>query len=173
MMGVDGSRWPAGVPMSPGGDAVGGKGCSQWWVQVVNVGGFLGPCRDKDDLQRLISGWTSLALDMQPVKASAVAQFAAEKVEFDAWAADMANGAEFTLWQNDIAGFDKWGARLDAWRQWYRTATGGAEPSGPEVVEPTEPSSGDGGGIGSILDKATNLLVVAGVVFLGVQLLRK
>jgi hypothetical protein len=180
MRGVDGSTWPAGVPRPPQslrGDRIGGRGCQSAYYTIFTLGGLLSVgCRDREDLARLTSGWNALAMDFESASNVSGVAFNTDKAEYDGWAEKMGGGEDFTADADEIAQFDNWAAKLESWRNWFQKQTG-TNPSGPSALPPPEPPGGGGsstpGGIASIFDKATGLLIVAGVVFVGVQLLKR
>lgn len=171
-----GNGYPAEIRALGGDcDRIGGKACDWWLVQVATLGGVAGSCRDVTDLARLESGWQSLAVELEalpPEYSGATQRFAADRAAFEQWQRDdLASwvGADFTTWPSDVRAFDEWTAHLDAWRQWYRKATG-TEPAGPD---PIDPGASGGTGIGAALDKATTLALVAGGALIVYQLVRK
>lgn len=174
MRGCDRASWPAGYePRS--GDAMAGSFCEGLLGTVVRGGGLFA-CRDSDDLNRLVAGWSSMTLDFASAPAvfavgsEQMVRFLEDRERFQEWSEAMADSVwGFTTWSDEIAEFDGWTGTLKAWRDWYVKQTGGDKPSGDEPI----PEPGAPGGILSALDKATTLVVVAGVAFVAVQLLKR
>jgi hypothetical protein len=126
-------------------ERIGARPCESWYVQIPTLGGFLGDCRDTEDLQRIEAAWSALATDIGPTPPEPeLGAFPAELDAFKSWDEEMRDGMSYTTWPEDIAAFDSWTARAQAWRFVFARVRG-VEPSGPAVVPPAPQSAGLGG----------------------------
>jgi len=124
-----------------------------------------GPCRDSVDLARMAEQVAALdaAFGALSLSVEEQAQWAAFKVEWEAWRLEMAEGDyTYTTIAEQVNEFDSWTGRIQGWRDWYEARSGGSAP-GPTPLPPEQKGNGVFGGLSDVLSNA-GTLVMLGIV---------